>query len=64
MKVKVDQMKCRTAGMCVKACPEVFRFQEGSKRAEVIMDPVPESLAQKCRNAARKCPNNAIDIDE
>ena len=64
MKVEVDQMKCQTAGMCVKECPDVFRFQEGSKRAVVIMERIPASLKQKCRNAARKCPNNAINIEE
>ena len=64
MKVEVDQMKCRTAGMCVKECPEVFRFQEGSKRAMVIMDPIPANLEQKCQDAARKCPHNAIIIKE
>ncbi len=64
MKVEVDQMKCRTAGMCVKESPEVFRFQEGSKRAVVILEHIPASLEQKCRNAARKCPNNAIEIHE
>jgi ferredoxin len=30
MKVKIDELKCRTAGICVKLCPEVFRFQEGA----------------------------------
>jgi ferredoxin len=64
MKVEVDQMKCQTAGMCVKKCPDVFRFQEGSKRAAVIIVPIPASLEQKCRDAARKCPNNAITIEE
>lgn len=64
MKVEVDQMKCRTSGMCVKECPDVFRFQEGSKRAAVIVECIPTRLEQKCRDAARKCPNNAINITE
>ena len=62
MKVEVDQMKCGTAGMCVKICPEVFRFQEGSKKAKVMMDPVPAAFHEKCRRAARECPNNAVII--
>lgn len=64
MKVEVDQLKCRTAGLCVMKCPEVFRFQEGSKRAEVLLDEIPVSLQQKCRKAVRACPNNAITIQE
>lgn len=64
MKVVVDQMKCRTAGMCVKICPDVFRFQEGSKRATVILDPIPKSMEEKCRRASRQCPNDAVIINE
>jgi ferredoxin len=64
MKVEVDQKKCMTAGICVKECPEVFRFQEGSKRATGMLDEIPQRLRAKCREAARKCPNDAITIKE
>jgi ferredoxin len=64
MKVEVDQMKCGTVGLCVKECPEVFRFQEGSKKASVIIGVIPPDLQKKCRDAARKCPNAAITIEE
>jgi len=64
MKVEVDQSKCGTIGICVKECPEVFRFQEGSKKATVIVDEVPVQWQQKCRQAARQCPNEAIIIHE
>jgi ferredoxin len=62
MRVHVDQLRCRTAGECVKRCPEVFRFQEGSKRAEVLFDPVPPALRRKCAEAADHCPNRAIVV--
>jgi ferredoxin len=62
MKVEVDQMKCMTAGMCVKTCPEVFRFQEGSKRATVLFEEIPQRFENKCLQAARSCPNKAIII--
>jgi ferredoxin len=64
MKVEVDQMKCGTVGICVKICPEVFRFQEGSKKATVILDPIPTAFYDKCRRAARECPNNAVIVRE
>jgi len=64
MKAEVDQMKCRTVGLCVMECPEVFRFQEGSKRATVILEEIPSHLQEKCREAARKCPNEAIIIKD
>jgi ferredoxin len=62
MKVDVDQMKCGTVGICVKICPEVFRFQEGSKKATVLLDPIPTAYHDQCRRAARECPNNAIIV--
>ncbi len=62
MKVEVDQRKCDTTGICVKECPDVFRFQEGSKKASVIFDVIPLGLQQKCREVAKMCPNNAIVI--
>ncbi len=64
MKVQVDQLTCRTVGICVMECPEVFRFQEGSKRATVILDEIPKRLWETCREVARKCPNDAISIEE
>ena len=62
MRIEVDQNKCGTIGICVKECPEVFRFQEGSKKAKVIMGEIPPALEARCREAARKCPNQAVII--
>lgn len=62
MKVHVDQLRCRTAGLCVKHCPEIFRFQEGSKRAEAMVTDVPPALQKKCAEAADLCPNRAIVV--
>ena len=64
MKVQVDQVKCGTAGICVKLCPEVFRFQEGSKKATAVLEEIPLAFQQKCKEAARKCPILAITIEE
>ena len=64
MKVIVDQVKCHTIGICVKICPEVFRFQEGSKKAVAVTGEIPEYLEDKCIMAARECPNKAIRIEE
>ena len=64
MKVEVDQMKCGTVGICVKRCPEAFRFQEGSKKATATLETIPAALQEKCRQAARECPNGAILITE
>ena len=63
MKVRVDQMKCDTSGICVKECPELFRFQEGSKRAEAIVEEVPSTLEGTCMDIARRCPTRAIIVE-
>jgi ferredoxin len=64
MRAEVDQLKCRTVGECVKTCPDVFRFQEGSKRATVTVDPIPPHLEHKVREAARRCPEEAVILKE
>jgi ferredoxin len=64
MRAEVDQLKCRTVGECVKTCPDVFRFQEGSKRAAVTADPIPRRMEGKVREAARRCPEHAVIVKE
>ncbi|MBW1981366.1 MAG: ferredoxin [Deltaproteobacteria bacterium] len=62
MRAMVDPRRCDVAGICVKVCPEIFRFHEGSKKAYVIKSEIPRNLEQKCLEAANKCPNKAIII--
>jgi len=62
MRVQVDQLKCTTAGLCVKRCPEIFRFQEGSKRATAFSGEIPSKLEEKVLAAVNACPNGAIVI--
>ena len=62
MRATVDPNRCDIAGICVKLCPEVFRFHEGSKKAYVTRVEIPKELEPKCLEAAKKCPNKAIII--
>lgn len=64
MKAQVDQKKCGGVGVCVMISPEIFRFQEGSKKAAVMLDPIPRAFHEKCRKAKKECPNQAISIEE
>jgi ferredoxin len=64
MKVTVDHIKCHGIGICVKDCPEVFRFEPGSKRAVSRYDEVPPAFREKARSAAAECPNGAIFVEE
>ena len=64
MRVKVNQLKCKTNAVCVNICPQVFRLQPGNNKAKVLLDPVPKEYEENCRNAALKCPTGAISIIE
>ena len=64
MRAKVDQLKCLTAGESVRTCPDVFRFQEGSKKAAVLLDPIPPHFEEKVREAAERCSQGAVIIEE
>ena len=63
MKLKIDQLKCDTTGMCVKKYPQLFRFQEGSKKAEIIQEKLPVYLEPDCRCIVEVCPMGAITIE-
>ncbi|MBD3237995.1 MAG: ferredoxin [Candidatus Eisenbacteria bacterium] len=62
LRVGVDQQRCDSSGVCVVELPQVFRFQEGSKKATVSMAEIPARLEQQCWEVARKCPTRAISI--
>lgn len=63
MRADVDLAKCRTTGGCVKVCPDVFRFLEGSKKATVTRNPIPPELEDRVCEAAWLCPAKAITIE-
>ncbi len=60
MKAIVDKETCIGCTLCVQVCPEVFRM-EGDK-ATAYVDPVPQGVEDKCRDAAQQCPVEAIKI--
>lgn len=62
MLIYIDQRKCQTIGICVRECPEIFRFQTGSKKAMITTKIIPEKYMKKCREIATKCPTGAIII--
>ncbi len=64
MRIEVDQIKCTGAGICVKRLPSIFRFQEGSKKATVLVDKVPAELETDCLAVAAECPSQAILVHD
>ena len=51
MKASVDDSRCRGHGVCTTICPQVFALTDDGY-AEVIVDEVPESLADSALAAA------------
>ena len=64
MEIWVDQLKCDTTGICVTECPTLFRFQEGSKKAEALLTQVPKALEETCVRIAGRCPTGAIVLEK
>ncbi len=64
MKVGINQNLCNGAGICVQIVPDVFRFREGSKKGEVVVEVVSPRLRRDVREAARKCPTHAVLVFE
>ena len=59
----IDETLCIGCGICEGAVPEVFSLANGPI-AEVIVNPVPETLRAATEQAAQDCPEAAILLNE
>lgn len=62
MRANIDIENCISCGLCVRACPEVFRMA-GDDHAEVSMKDIPNSLGSKVIEAEKTCPTSAITVE-
>jgi ferredoxin len=63
MKVIVDWDLCEANAVCMKVCPEVFELQEDDTLL-IKTDHPGEELRAKVEEAVRRCPRQAISIEE
>ena len=63
MKVVVDFDLCEANALCMKVAPEVFHLDE-QDFLHIKMENPPESLRAKVEEAVRRCPRQAISIEE
>lgn len=61
MRVSVDADRCEGHARCWGICPEVFDLDEEG-HAVVKLAEVPPDLEGKARDAARNCPERAIQV--
>ncbi len=63
MKVVVDYDLCEANGLCMQHCPEVFRVEDDDTLT-VLLAEVPDELSAKCQEAERRCPRQAIQLED
>ena len=63
MKIIVDYGLCEANTLCMKLCPEVFDVREDDTLRLKIKRPN-ESLRGKVEEAVRRCPRQALSIEE
>lgn len=63
MRVVVDFDLCEANGICMEVAPEVFQLDEDDKLHVRVERPAP-ALRAKVEAAVRRCPRQAISIQE
>lgn len=63
MKVTITS-QCMGDRNCNNLCPEVFKYDEDQLLSTIQVDPIPDHLKDKVRQAAAECGAEAIIIEE
>ncbi len=63
MKIRVDYDLCEANAICMKVCPEVFELLEDDTLRLKTEHPE-EELRSKVEEAVRRCPRQALSIEE
>ena len=63
MKVKVDFDLCESNAVCMGILPEVFEVRDDDF-LYILMEEPPESLRSKVEEAVRRCPKQAITLQD
>jgi ferredoxin len=63
MKVVVDWNLCESNGLCMDACPDVFRLDDDDQLVILIERP-DEGLRTQVEQAVRVCPRQALSLED
>ena len=61
MKVSIDLTLCQGHGQCQESAPEVFEIRDDGY-AYLLIEEIPESEYENVRDAAARCPVEAITL--
>jgi len=62
IEIIIDTYLCSGCATCVEMCPEVFRMDQVSEKAELVR--VNPTVTDKVYQAAAFCPEKCIEIKE
>lgn len=60
-KISIDTYRCNGCGTCVEICPEIFRLNSESEKAEALAEAA--ELTEELARAAAMCPTGCIELD-
>jgi ferredoxin len=63
MKIVIDYDRCEGNAVCMRVCPQVFEVRDDD-RAHLLMKDPGEDLRPKLEAAVRRCPRQALAIEE
>lgn len=63
MRVEIDLDLCQGHGQCAEAAPKVFEVRDDGF-AYLLVDAIPADQEANVRDAADRCPTDAITISE
>ncbi|OBK63201.1 ferredoxin [Mycobacterium colombiense] len=64
MMVRVNADRCQGHTLCAMIAPDVFELDDIDGRATVVFTETPLQVTDHIIDAARSCPEQAIEIEE
>ena len=63
MRIRIDEELCEGNALCQKAAPTVFTVGDDD-RAHLLVEVPPDGLRAEVELAVRRCPRQALSIEE
>ena len=64
MRAVIDRLLCQGHAQCVLNMPELFALDDDESHGYVLLDPVPDELADEARCIVGGCPERAISLTD